>query len=120
IPNSVVKRYIADGSVGIPHVRVGHRQALKSKRAILSGWPFFYGSCFRGYAVMGCSLPDSDSFPDSSSPSYLSAIILPTDAYFQQNLVPKFNSLIYPPRFKVDFKQGYSSFFVYKHSYCIY
>ena len=28
IPNSAVKRYIADGSVGPPHVRVGHRQAL--------------------------------------------------------------------------------------------
>ncbi len=28
IPNSEVKRYIADGSVGFPHVRVGHRQAL--------------------------------------------------------------------------------------------
>ena len=28
IPNSVVKRCIADGSVGYPHVRVGHRQAL--------------------------------------------------------------------------------------------
>ncbi len=27
IPNSVVKRCIADGSVGSPHVRVGHRQA---------------------------------------------------------------------------------------------
>ena len=27
IPNSVVKRFIADGSVGLPHVRVGHRQA---------------------------------------------------------------------------------------------
>ena len=27
IPNSVVKRCIADGSVGLPHVRVGHRQA---------------------------------------------------------------------------------------------
>ncbi len=27
IPNSVVKRRIADGSVGSPHVRVGHRQA---------------------------------------------------------------------------------------------
>ena len=31
IPNSVVKRVIADGSVGLPHVRVGHRQALNSK-----------------------------------------------------------------------------------------
>ena len=27
IPNSAVKRRIADGSVGLPHVRVGHRQA---------------------------------------------------------------------------------------------
>ena len=28
IPNSEVKRFSADGSVGSPHVRVGHRQAL--------------------------------------------------------------------------------------------
>ena len=28
IPNSEVKRNSADGSVGLPHVRVGHRQAL--------------------------------------------------------------------------------------------
>ena len=28
IPNSEVKRCIADGSVRFPHVRVGHRQAL--------------------------------------------------------------------------------------------
>ena len=28
MPNSVVKRISADGSVGLPHVRVGHRQAL--------------------------------------------------------------------------------------------
>ena len=28
IPNSEVKRRCADGSVGIPHVRVGHRQVL--------------------------------------------------------------------------------------------
>ena len=27
IPNSAVKRLSADGSVGFPHVRVGHRQA---------------------------------------------------------------------------------------------
>ena len=31
IPNSVVKRVIADGSVGFPHVRVGHRQASKKE-----------------------------------------------------------------------------------------
>ena len=40
MPNSVVKRNSADGSVGSPHVRVGHRQAtnylyfLKSKNKI--------------------------------------------------------------------------------------
>ena len=28
IPNSAVKWHLADGSVGFPHVRVGHRQAL--------------------------------------------------------------------------------------------
>ena len=32
IPNSEVKRRIADGSVGFPHVRVGHRQAPKNER----------------------------------------------------------------------------------------
>ncbi len=31
IPNSEVKRNSADGSVGFPHVRVGHRQALNLK-----------------------------------------------------------------------------------------
>uniref|UniRef100_UPI001C611758 hypothetical protein n=2 Tax=Haemophilus influenzae TaxID=727 RepID=UPI001C611758 len=29
IPNSEVKRCNADGSVGFPHVRVGHRQVSK-------------------------------------------------------------------------------------------
>ena len=31
IPNSEVKRCNADGSVGFPHVRVGHRQVIKYK-----------------------------------------------------------------------------------------
>jgi len=39
IPNSVVKRFSADGSVGSPHVRVGHRQALFWKPS--PGWVFF-------------------------------------------------------------------------------
>jgi hypothetical protein len=34
IPNSAVKRRIADGSVGSPHVRVGHRQALKKEKPV--------------------------------------------------------------------------------------
>jgi hypothetical protein len=37
-----VKRFIADGSVGFPHVRVGHRQALNTmKKAQPLGWAFF-------------------------------------------------------------------------------
>ncbi len=32
LPNSEVKPLSADGSVGLPHVRVGHRQALKYKK----------------------------------------------------------------------------------------
>ena len=31
MPNSEVKRSSADGSVGFPHVRVGHRQAPNTK-----------------------------------------------------------------------------------------
>src|ERR1700712_4470536 len=33
-PNSAVKRCIADGSVGFPHVRVGHRQDSNPKPLI--------------------------------------------------------------------------------------
>ena len=36
IPNSEVKRSIADGSVGLPHVRVGHRQALIQNPRLLT------------------------------------------------------------------------------------
>src|SRR5690606_666644 len=38
IPNSEVKRCIADGSVGLPHVRVGHRQAPNRKPRHLAGF----------------------------------------------------------------------------------
>ena len=41
IPNSEVKPLSADGSVGLPHVRVGHCQASKLKGLILRGEPFF-------------------------------------------------------------------------------
>ncbi len=42
IPNSVVKWFIADGSVGFPHVRVGHCQASKLKTpSIERYWGFF-------------------------------------------------------------------------------
>ena len=37
MPNSEVKRCSADGSVGSPHVRVGHRQALVSFLSFYKG-----------------------------------------------------------------------------------
>ena len=45
IPNSEVKRCDADGSVGFPHVRVGHRQVLitnEDKEPQSRGWGFCY------------------------------------------------------------------------------
>ena len=45
IPNSEVKRRIADGSVGFPHVRVGHRQALKYETPTRKlGGVFYYSA----------------------------------------------------------------------------
>ena len=35
MPNSEVKQFSADGSVGSPHVRVGHRQASNGRPLIL-------------------------------------------------------------------------------------
>ena len=47
ISNSEVKVLSADGSVGFPHVRVGHRQALKyTSPNQCSGWGFVvFGHC---------------------------------------------------------------------------
>ena len=41
IPNSEVKHVSGDGSVGVPHVRVAHRQTPNSKKGYPHGWPFF-------------------------------------------------------------------------------
>ena len=37
IPNSAVKGLSADGSLGSPHARVGHRQALTQKHPATGG-----------------------------------------------------------------------------------
>lgn len=42
IPNSVVKRLSADGSVGFPHVRVGHRQTFIPRPLAPCAKGFFY------------------------------------------------------------------------------
>ena len=47
IPNSAVKRLSADGSVGFPHVRVGHRQASIQKPGCLAG--LFFARCLFGF-----------------------------------------------------------------------
>ena len=54
IPNSEVKRRIADGSVGLPHVRVGHRQApiQKPRSALLVGVSSFSASKKRKIACV--------------------------------------------------------------------
>ena len=41
IPNSEVKPHSADGSVGFPHVRVGHCQALIQKTSLVKSEVFF-------------------------------------------------------------------------------
>ena len=48
IPNSEVKTFSADGSVGSPHVRVGHCQALDSKGHVHPNVAFLFGA--RGMA----------------------------------------------------------------------
>ena len=53
IPNSEVKTLSADGSVGSPHVRVGHRQALDLKKPLPKGSGFFYGEPPRSLNVRG-------------------------------------------------------------------
>ena len=44
-----MKRRIADGSVGSPHVRVGHRQASKPKPRSTLCFGVFYGPQQRRY-----------------------------------------------------------------------
>src|SRR5690606_41913614 len=52
IPNSEVKTLSADGSVGPPHARVGHRQALDSRRPRPSrARPFFVSGPAPGHVV---------------------------------------------------------------------
>ena len=46
IPNSAVKWFIADGSVGFPHVRVGHCQASKLKNPVAFAAGFFFVHSF--------------------------------------------------------------------------
>ena len=63
IPNSEVKRCNADGSVGHPHVRVGHRQVtkylsklnqIKTEEPQLKDWGFcfFYRILIRIFRIL--------------------------------------------------------------------
>src|SRR5689334_18666437 len=49
IPNSEVKTSSADGSVGLSHARVGHRQAFNAKPPVLRPGVFCFWSRGRGY-----------------------------------------------------------------------
>ena len=70
IPNSVVKWFIADGSVGFPHVRVGHCQASKLKTpSIERFWGFF---CLAIILVnLRLSASRVTSCPKNKMPQYL-------------------------------------------------
>ncbi|MFT8209501.1 MAG: hypothetical protein ACMZI0_00605, partial [Symbiopectobacterium sp.] len=48
MPNSEVKRRSADGSVGLPHVRVGNCQVLIKRRGCPKGQPLF---AVRGFSL---------------------------------------------------------------------
>lgn len=53
MPNSEVKRRSADGSVGIPHVRVGRCQTFKyKKKAQHVCWAFFWWLFDRWYCII--------------------------------------------------------------------
>jgi hypothetical protein len=54
ISNSEVKTLSADGSVGSPHVRVGHRQALEYQSRSLSAAAFFLRASCR---TLGALIP---------------------------------------------------------------
>ena len=73
MPNSEVKRNSADGSVGLPHVRVGHRQApiyfhffksenkrTKTPAAMLGFFAFKQANKTRHQTVIIESVPASD------------------------------------------------------------
>ena len=57
IPNSEVKLLSADGSVGLPHVRVGHRQAFMIDALISNGQGVFIDPGFDPLAWASAGLP---------------------------------------------------------------
>ncbi len=66
ISNSEVKRFSADGSVGSPHVRVGHCQVLIPKYP----WIMFTGIFLSGYLVwLAASMLVLPSRPHCRTPS---------------------------------------------------
>jgi hypothetical protein len=60
IPNSEVKRRIADDSVGSPHVKVGHRQALFQKPRPGNWTGFFCSSSVGTYAIAAINHDDME------------------------------------------------------------
>ncbi|WP_236443325.1 hypothetical protein, partial [Pseudomonas syringae] len=56
-PNSAVKRCIADGSVGFPHVRVGHRQDSIPKPLIAHAVRGFVFFSFKNKRSFLCTMP---------------------------------------------------------------
>ena len=63
MPNSEVKRNSADGSVGLPHVRVGHRQVSILEASSLDG-----ALSYLGVRKVSVCLRDVAPFVRSSTP----------------------------------------------------
>lgn len=73
IPNSVVKRCIADGSVGSPHVRVGHRQAPIRNPSLERGWGFFFAPGKTNDPRHGAGSPGGESLATTVPPTACAA-----------------------------------------------
>ncbi len=58
IPNSEVKRNRADGSVGSPHVRVGHRQTPNKRKKPVANATGFFVYAWHDRTKMGNKKPE--------------------------------------------------------------
>jgi hypothetical protein len=72
-----VKRVIADGSVGLPHVRVGHRQALNTRNpGLVEAGVFALGRTNAGQKKGPGAFPAAGPFSDFPvSRRYLAFIV---------------------------------------------
>ncbi len=96
MPNSEVKRNSADGSVGFPHVRVGHRQAHILEKPVFSNglfWSTGYSISCADIAQVVERILGKDEVPSSSLGISTSYLLFKTN---RQNLLGD-HSVVDPP-----------------------